>query len=80
MENQSYIIIYSLYLIVTLAVSLYVYKLRKMIDEMHGMMIGMTFGMLAGLVTATIFLIPTGNFLYGFIICKRFAINPMYLY
>jgi len=68
MENQSYIIIYSLYLIVTLAVSLYVYKLRKMIDEMHGMMIGMTFGMLAGLVTATIFLIPTGNFLYGFII------------
>lgn len=35
---------------------------------MHGMMIGMTMGMLSGLVTATLFLIPTGNFLYGVII------------
>ena len=64
MENQSYIIIYILYIIVLAVVSIYVYKLRKMIDEMHGMMIGMTFGMFAGLITATLFLIPTGNFLY----------------
>src|SRR3989338_3085187 len=68
MENQSYIIIYILYIIVLAVVSIYVYKLRKMIDEMHGMMIGMTFGMFAGLITATLFLIPTGNFLYGVII------------
>ncbi|MBI4738963.1 cupredoxin domain-containing protein [Candidatus Woesearchaeota archaeon] len=68
MEYQSYVIIYVLYLAVILAVSIYVYRLRKLIDEMHGMMIGMTFGMIAGLITATLFLIPTGNFLYGFII------------
>lgn len=68
MENQSYIIIYALYVIVLAVVSVYVYKLRKMIDEMHGMMIGMTFGMFTGLITATLFLIPTGNFLYGVII------------
>lgn len=49
-------------------VSFYVYRLRKMIDEMHGMMIGMTFGIITGLVTATLFLIPTGNFLFGVIL------------
>jgi heme/copper-type cytochrome/quinol oxidase subunit 2 len=38
-----------------------------MIDEMHGMMIGMTLGMIAGLLTATIYLIPTGDFLFGVI-------------
>lgn len=68
MENSSYFIIYALYFVMLIAVSVYVYRLRKAIDEMHGMMAGMTFGMIAGLATATIFLIPTGNFLYGVII------------
>lgn len=64
----SYIIIYILTLAIQVAVAIYVYRLRKKIDEMHGMMIGMAFGMMAGLTTATLFLIPTGNFLYGVII------------
>ncbi len=68
MEIQSYLIIYALYMVAMIVVSIRVYKVRKKIDEMHGMMIGMTFGMVSGLVTATIFLIPTGNFLYGVII------------
>lgn len=67
-ENQSYLIIYLLFLVIMIAVSIYVYKQRKDIDEMHGMMIGMTFGIIAGLITATLYLIPTGNFLYGVII------------
>ena len=67
MENLSYVVIYVLSIIILLSVSAYVYKLRKKVDEMHGMMIGMTFGMVAGLVTATLYLIPTGNFLYGVI-------------
>lgn len=46
----------------------YVYRFRKSIDCMHGMMVGMSLGMIAGLVTATLFLIPTGNFLWGVII------------
>lgn len=68
MENLSYWLMYVLYSLVILAVSFYVYKKRKFVDEMHGMMVGMTFGMFAGLVTATLFLIPTGNFLYGVIL------------
>ncbi len=66
-ENQPYLIIYLLFLAIMIAVSIYVYKQRRNIDEMHGMMIGMTFGMIAGLITATLYLIPTGNFLYGVI-------------
>lgn len=68
MTNLFYILIYILFIAVIIAVSIYIYKLRKHIDEMHGMMIGMTLGMISGLVTSTLFLIPTGNFLYGFII------------
>lgn len=68
MTNLFYILIYILFIAVIIAVSIYIYKLKKHIDEMHGMMIGMTLGMISGLVTSTLFLIPTGNFLYGFII------------
>ena len=41
---------------------------RKHVDEMHGMMAGMTLGMISGLLLATIFVIPTGNFLWGVIL------------
>jgi heme/copper-type cytochrome/quinol oxidase subunit 2 len=54
-------------LAVMIGVSVYVYQCRKLIDEMHGMMVGMTFGVIAGLFTATLYLIPTGNFLVGVI-------------
>ncbi len=53
---------------VLVAATSYVWKRRKFIDEMHGMMVGMTFGMMAGLMTATLYLIPTGNFLVGVIV------------
>jgi len=68
METQSYLILYTLYITLMLAVSIKVYTNREKLDEMHGMMVGMTFGMISGLVTATLFLIPTGNFLYGVIV------------
>lgn len=68
MKNISYIVIFTLAIEVLLAVAIYAYKRRGAIDEMHGMMIGMTLGMFSGLVTATLFLIPTGNFLNGVII------------
>jgi len=59
---------YVLLFVVLVATTSYVWKRRKFIDEMHGMMVGMTFGMMAGLLTATLFLIPTGNFLVGTIV------------
>lgn len=48
--------------------AVYVYRIRTMLDEMHGMMAGMGFGMLAGLITATLWTMPTGNFLWGVIL------------
>lgn len=68
LKNLSYIILYALFMAVTFGVSIYAHKLRKHLDEMHGMMVGMTFGMITGLVTATLYVMPTGNFLYGSII------------
>ncbi|MEM3154585.1 MAG: cupredoxin domain-containing protein [Candidatus Woesearchaeota archaeon] len=65
---NSYLIMFVLLFVILLAATSYVWKRRKHIDEMHGMMVGMTFGMMSGLMTATLFLIPTGNFLYGCII------------
>ncbi len=65
---NSYLIMYVLLFAVLTASTSYVWKRRKFIDEMHGMMVGMTFGMMAGLMTATLFLIPTGNFLVGTIV------------
>ncbi len=64
----SYLIVFVLSLVVLIGASVYVFQRRHEIDEMHGMMVGMTFGMVAGLITATLFLIPTGNFLWGVII------------
>ncbi len=63
-----YIIIYSLSLVLLLGISIYAYARRRHLDEMHGMMVGMTLGMSAGLITATLLVIPTGNFLWGFIL------------
>ncbi len=68
MTISSYAITFALALIVFLGVSAYVYQKRKYVDEMHGMMVGMTLGIIAGLATATLYLIPTGDFLAGFII------------
>lgn len=68
MELTPYITIYVLSFLVLLGTAYYVYLRRKSIDEMHSMMVGMTFGMLSGLLTATLFLIPTGNFLLGVVI------------
>lgn len=56
-------------LALTLAGSVvYVYRLRETLDEMHGMMAGMGFGMIAGLVTATLWTAPSGDFLWGVIL------------
>lgn len=68
MTMNSYLIMFILLFAVLVAATSYVWKRRKFIDEMHGMMVGMTFGMMAGLMTATLYLIPTGNFLVGVII------------
>lgn len=68
LKNISYIILYTLFMAVIFGVSIYAHKLRKHLDEMHGMMVGMTFGIISGLVTATLYVMPTGNFLYGFIL------------
>lgn len=65
---NNYAIISVLFLLVICIASVYVFRYRKSLDEMHGMMAGMTLGMISGLVASTLFLIPTGNFLYGFII------------
>ncbi len=65
---NSFLIMFILFLAVMLAATSYVWKRRKFIDEMHGMMVGMTFGMMAGLMAATLYLIPTGNFLVGVIV------------
>ncbi len=50
---------------ILIGTAVYISKRRKQLDEMHGMMVGMTMGTLAGMITATMYLIPTGNFLYG---------------
>lgn len=65
---NSFLIMYGISLAVLLATAYYINNKRKSLDEMHGMMVGMTLGMLSGLVAATFYLIPTGNFLYGVII------------
>lgn len=64
----SYVIIFLLLLIALIIVAVYIYQLRRTVDEMHGMMTSMIIGMTAGLITSTLFLIPTGNFLWGVII------------
>lgn len=63
-----FVFMFLLYFVVMIGTAVFIYRFRSTIDEMHGMMIGMTFGMLAGLVTATLYVLPTGNFLVGIII------------
>ncbi|MBI4441701.1 cupredoxin domain-containing protein [Candidatus Woesearchaeota archaeon] len=46
-------------------VAVLVHQRRTALNEMGGMMAGMAFGMFGGLVTATMYLIPTGDFLWG---------------
>lgn len=67
-SNLTYIIIFTLAIEVLVFVSIYAYKNKNILDEMHGMMVGMTLGMMSGLIAATLYLIPTGNFLNGVII------------
>jgi len=45
---NSHTIMFILTFALLTGVSAYVYKVRKKIDEMHGMMAGMTLGMTAG--------------------------------
>ncbi len=63
-----FLVIFILCFIVLFCCCYYVFQRRKNLDEMHGMMVGMTFGMMAGLVSATLYLLPTGDFLWGTII------------
>lgn len=65
---SSYLIMFALTLTVLLGTAAHIWKQRKQVDDMHGMMVGMTLGMLAGLFTATLYLIPTGDFLTGVIV------------
>lgn len=64
----SYIILYGVLLILFIVVTRYLFKLKSSLDEMHGMMVGMTVSMIVGLATATLYLIPTGDFLWGVIL------------
>ncbi len=68
MENSSYFIMYFAFFLVFISLSIYLYKKKKQLDEMHGMMAGMSVGMLAGLITSTLYLLPTGDFLWGTIL------------
>jgi heme/copper-type cytochrome/quinol oxidase subunit 2 len=67
MGVAEYGIIFAVLLAVMIGTVTYVHPRRKQLDEMHGMMAGMTFGITAGLLTATLYLIPTGDFLTGVI-------------
>ncbi|MBS3152022.1 cupredoxin domain-containing protein [Candidatus Woesearchaeota archaeon] len=66
--NYSYMIIATFNILVIIFTAFYSYRFRKNLDEMHSMMIGMTFGLVSGLVASTLFVVPTGNFLYAVII------------
>lgn len=63
-----YAVLFIASLAALIATSIYSYSYRKTMGEMHGMMVGMTLGMTAGLLTATLLVIPTGNFLWGVIV------------
>lgn len=68
MDYLSYFIIFFLSLAVLAVVSLYCFKHRGKLTQMECMMICMVLGMFSGLITATLYLIPTGDFLSGFIV------------
>ena len=67
MVTQSFIILFIVLALALAGTAAYVYRVRKFADEMHGMMAGMGLGMLAGLLAATLWTVPTGDFLWGVI-------------
>lgn len=67
MAANSFIVLFAVLALVLAGAAAYVYRVRKFADEMHGMMAGMGLGMLAGLLVATLWTIPTGDFLWGVI-------------
>jgi heme/copper-type cytochrome/quinol oxidase subunit 2 len=68
MANTSFITLFGILAVLLACVAAYIFRLRRHIDEMHGMMAGMALGMIAGLITATLWTIPTGDFLWGVIL------------
>lgn len=60
---NSFLLMFVLSFAVLIGTSFYIF--RKRLDDMHGMMVAMGLGMVSGLLVATLYLIPTGNFLYG---------------
>jgi len=68
MVNSSFITLFGVLAVVLACVAAYIFRMRKHTDEMHGMMAGMAMGMIAGLITATLWTIPTGDFLWGVIL------------
>jgi len=71
-EHLAYWIAFALTAAVVLLAGIYSYAARKKLRcpecEMHGMMLGMTFGMMSGFVTATLIVMPTGDFFTGVIV------------
>ena len=68
MTISAFVLLFALLSTALAGAVLYVYRLRARLDEMHGMMAGMGFGMMAGLVTATLWTAPSGDFLWGVIL------------
>ncbi len=69
-----FVVMFVLYAVVLACVSVYVWKRKKGIDEMHGMMVGMTMGMVAGLVAGALYVNQSGNFLIGSILGTAFGL------
>ncbi len=67
-STGAYIFSYLLYMAVLSGAALYVWKYRKGLDEMYGMMMGMTFGTVAGLATGLFYALPSGDFVGGAIV------------
>lgn len=68
MAYLSYFIIFFLSQSVLAVVIFYCLTHRDKLTQMDCMMICMVLGMFSGLITGTLYLIPTGDFLYGFIV------------
>lgn len=68
MASDSFLLMFSVLAVLLGCVAAYVFRSRKNVDDMHGMMAGMALGMIAGLITATHWVIPTGDFLWGVIL------------
>jgi heme/copper-type cytochrome/quinol oxidase subunit 2 len=68
MVVSSFAILFGALALVLACTAAYIYRSRHKVDEMHGMMAGMAMGMLAGLIVATLYTLPTGDFLWGVIL------------